>query len=184
MYFATILLIMTICLSITVYDNREQNCKKCHFLAYLVCLTFIYIFLKQRILPVMKTWMLKCCVCKQICSKWQANFKLISFFLYQHFGMIVYWYVCTNPSCYKLYKSWLKNIFIAAFDSEPLKDLKYTSSKISFKTKASKNDLKIVSALSPTLARSLLLLLIGFPLWVPPSQRFSVHLSASQNSLT
>ena len=42
----------------------------------------------------------------------------------------------------------------------------------------SKNDSKIVSALSPTIARSRLLPLIGFPLWLPPSLRTSWFLLA------
>ena len=43
--------------------------------------------------------------------------------------------------------------------------------------------LKIPSELLPILAGSLLLLLIKFLLWLPPSQRFSAHLSASQSPI-
>ena len=43
------------------------------------------------------------------------------------------------------------------------------------------NDFENSSELSPILAGSLLLLLIGFLLWLPPSQRFSAHLSASHS---
>ena len=56
-------------------------------------------------------------------------------------------------------------------------------SQIIFFIKSLKNDSKIVSALSTTIARSRLLLLIEFPLWLPPSQRFSSHLSVSQSPL-
>ena len=41
------------------------------------------------------------------------------------------------------------------------------------KKKTSKNYSKIVSALLPPVARSRLLTLIGFPLWLPPSLCFS-----------
>ena len=42
-----------------------------------------------------------------------------------------------------------------------------------------KNDSRIVSVLSPTIASSRLLPLIGFPLWLPPFQRGSSILSPS-----
>ena len=76
-----------------------------------------------------------------------------------------------------VYRSNIRNMLIVYGFKDPKTYLK----------KIPKKDLEIdfdnPSGLLPILAGSLLLLLIGFLLWLPSSQRFSAHLSASQSPI-
>ena len=75
-----------------------------------------------------------------------------------------------------------KNIF-SEVNSSPLNDPQNMAFDF-FEKKTLKNDSKIVSALSPTIVHSLLLPLIGNPMWLPPSQQFFAHLSAFHSPLS
>ena len=92
--------------------------------------------------------------------------------------------VCQNYLFYNVLKVLTQRSFLFKIRFYTPKEKAKHIPKKNVQKKTLKNDFENPSELLPILAGSLLLLLIGFLLWLPPSQRLSAHLSASRSPIS